>query len=255
MPSLKIEILIQIEEGLLFCLSDPCRQIKIGGSYIPKTFYKTVGRLENEGLIKKIKKEQKIHLRLTEQGKGFINKHRKTARRISPAWDKKWRIVIFDIPENKRNLRDRLRRYLRTLGYGNVQRSIWISPHDFTEIIRRYAEKMKLSEYIFQITAENFQGFSEAMLVEKFWDVEDINRKYLELIERYQKKKKQLAGLIGNSPERKDIPKKILYEYLLWDYRNILNKDPHLPPELLPAGWGGDQARQFVKSFLQSWIK
>ena len=114
MPSLKVEILIQIKEGFLFCLSEPFRQFKIGDSYIPKSFYKTVGRLEKEGLIKKIKKKKEVHLRLTEQGKGFINKHRKSVLRASPAWDKKWRIVIFDIPENERNLRDRLRRYLKT---------------------------------------------------------------------------------------------------------------------------------------------
>ena len=251
MPSLKEEVLILIKEGLLFCLSDPCRQFRIGTPYNPDSFSRTIHRLEQEGLIKKAKKEKKTHLLLTQQGKRFIKEHREAVRGSPHSWDEKWRLVVFDIPEEKRKLRDYLRRYLITLGFGKVQRSIWISPYDFSGVIQRYARKLKLSDYIFQITADKFKGLSGAALVQNFWDLKDIHNKYLELIERYTGKKVELAELIIKAPRRKNISNKIIREHLLWDYQSIYSRDPNLPPEFLPDDWGGEKAKKFIDSFFE----
>lgn len=43
-------------------------------------------------------------------------------------WDKKWRLVIFDIPEDKRKARDAVRRLIKQLGFKRLQHSIWIHP-------------------------------------------------------------------------------------------------------------------------------
>ena len=42
-------------------------------------------------------------------------------------WDKKWRIVVFDIPEKQRGARDSLRTYLKKLDFYELQKSIFIS--------------------------------------------------------------------------------------------------------------------------------
>jgi len=44
--------------------------------------------------------------------------------------DQKYEMVIFDIPEKKRKLRNELRLYLKKLGYRKLQQSVWISPFD-----------------------------------------------------------------------------------------------------------------------------
>lgn len=251
MPSLKEEILILLKEGLLFYLSDPFRQFKIGTPYKPGSYYNAIRRLTEEGHIEKLKgkKEKKIHIRLTEQGKRFIKEHHEEVWRSPLTWDKKWRIVIFDIPEAKRNSRNNLRRYLKMLGFGKVQRSIWISPYDFTRIIRQYTKKLKLSGYVFQVIADEFQGFSEAVLVKTFWNIKDIHNKYLNLIERYTEKQKELVESLKKNPQEKDISRRVLKEHLIWDYQSILARDPHLPSELLPDNWGGVKAWKFIERF------
>jgi len=254
MPSLKEKVLILLKEGLSFYLSDPCRLFKIGTPYNPESFNRTIRRLEQEGLIKKSKNEKKTHLLLTDQGRKFIKKHREVDHGSPHSWDKKWRLVVFDIPEEKRKLRNYFRRYLITLGFGKVQRSIWISPYDFSTIIQRYAKKLRLSDYIFQITADRIKGLSGAALVQTFWDLKDIHNKYLKLIERYTKNQVELAELIKNSPRDKGISKQIVREHLLWDYQSILTRDPQLPHEFLPDDWGGEKARKFIESFLESKI-
>ena len=196
-------------------------------------------------------KENKIQIRLTEQGKRYIKKHQESEWRLPSTWDKKWRLVVFDIPEEKRILRDHLRRYLKILGFGKVQRSIWISPYNFIKEIRKYTDKLKLSGYVFQITADEFQGFSESILVQTFWNIKDIHNKYLALIERYTEKQKELVEQFQKNPRQKDkdISRRVLKEHLIWDYQSILVRDPPLPSELLPENWGGGKARIFIDHF------
>ena len=44
-------------------------------------------------------------------------------------WDKKWRLVIFDIPEKKRGARDALRETLKRLGFYELQKSVFVFPY------------------------------------------------------------------------------------------------------------------------------
>ena len=50
-------------------------------------------------------------------------------------WDKKWRIVVLDVPEKKRQARDALRSELRKLGFLELQKSVWIFPYDCQDAI------------------------------------------------------------------------------------------------------------------------
>lgn len=45
-------------------------------------------------------------------------------------WDKKWRIVTFDIPDKKKRARDALRNKLKNLGFYQFQKSVWIHPYE-----------------------------------------------------------------------------------------------------------------------------
>ncbi|MBI3955483.1 CRISPR-associated endonuclease Cas2 [Candidatus Gottesmanbacteria bacterium] len=50
-------------------------------------------------------------------------------------WDKKWRVVIFDIPEKSRRVRDVFRQRLQQLGLYLLQDSVYVSPYNcFNEI-------------------------------------------------------------------------------------------------------------------------
>ena len=249
MPSLKETVLILLKEGLLFYFSDPCRYFKIGKQYNPESFRRTINRLEKEGLLTKSRKAEKNHILLTKQGKKFLREHQKAPQHSQRSWDEKWRLVIFDIPESKRKLRNYLRQYLITFGFAKVQRSIWISPHDHREAISRYAEKLGLSDYIFQITADSFHGLSTEALAQTFWNLTEIHNQYLKLIKKYQKKQKELCELGEKTPKDRAILREIVKEHLLWDYQSIRSHDPELPPEFLPDDWGGEKARKFIAAF------
>ena len=50
-------------------------------------------------------------------------------------WDKKWRVIIFDIPDKKRRVRDQVRSLFKTAGFYLLQESVWVYPHDCEDII------------------------------------------------------------------------------------------------------------------------
>ena len=66
-------------------------------------------------------------------------------------WDKLWRIVIFDIPEKKKKLRETFRFQLKILGFLELQRSVFVLPfkcRDELEYIIEFYNARKYVRYI-----------------------------------------------------------------------------------------------------------
>ena len=48
-------------------------------------------------------------------------------------WDGIWRVVVFDIPNRKRNVREALRQQLKEFEFYQLQKSVWVSPYPCEE--------------------------------------------------------------------------------------------------------------------------
>lgn len=57
-------------------------------------------------------------------------------------------IVIFDIPEEERRKRRRLRLVLQELSFRKVQQSVWVTEYDYREYLRAEIAEMDLQEYV-----------------------------------------------------------------------------------------------------------
>lgn len=55
--------------------------------------------------------------------------------KIPSRWDRKWRVLIFDIPEKKKVIRNQLTLMLRQAGFERLQDSVWVYPYDCEDII------------------------------------------------------------------------------------------------------------------------
>ncbi len=82
-----------------------------------KKVYDTVFRLTGQGLTDLANDRYSI----SEDGKILIHT-------IDKKRDGVWKIILFDIPETKRQVRNVLRSKLTSLGFKKWQNSIWISP-------------------------------------------------------------------------------------------------------------------------------
>ncbi len=63
-------------------------------------------------------------------------------------WDKKWRLVAFDIPNTHRKGRRALRYRLNSAGFRELQESIFIYPYDCEKEIRDFIKLFKLEKFV-----------------------------------------------------------------------------------------------------------
>ncbi|MDD2935296.1 MAG: hypothetical protein PHX25_02360 [Candidatus Pacebacteria bacterium] len=107
--------------------------------WVRETYYMndSIKNLLEKGLIEKIKKGNTEFMRLTKEGEKLVNKYKLGDLEIKKPkkWDKKWRVIIFDISEKKKILRNLLRSNLIRFGFVKLQNSVWVFPYDCEELI------------------------------------------------------------------------------------------------------------------------
>jgi len=88
--------------------------------------------LEERGWIKITEVDDQFKLELVENGREVALYYKIEEMHIKKPkkWDGLWRVVVFDIPEDKKIARDVLRRRLKELGFIQLQKSVFILPYD-----------------------------------------------------------------------------------------------------------------------------
>jgi hypothetical protein len=121
-------------------------------------------RLEKKGLVKKKEKQYQ----LTVQGLKIVKIIKKEGTKKE--WDGKWRMVMFDIPEKKREERNWLRYQLMAMDYKPLQKSVFIGKEPIEEDVFKDLMNHNIIRYIRMITVgeidndeilEDFDKFSK----------------------------------------------------------------------------------------------
>lgn len=81
----------------------------------------------------------KMHIELTEEGKRVAGMNLLKIKSIRAAsrktWDKKWRLILFDVSMEDHSKRNALRQLIKRLGAIKLQQSVWLYPYDCSEEI------------------------------------------------------------------------------------------------------------------------
>lgn len=118
------------------------------------TLSQVIQRLREKGMIKSQVNEGRIILKLTSLGEEFLLTN-KSEDEID--WDGKWRVVIFDIPENKRIVRDILRNRLKMWGFLPWQKSVWASKKNLTKKLRSLVKELGVEDWVLVIESGNIK--------------------------------------------------------------------------------------------------
>lgn len=196
--------------------------------YNKNSFYSLTSRLYKTGFIEKVIKNGKPHLRLTNKGEKIIKRDFSYIDMQKKRWDGKWRLVIFDFPEKDKSVRDRLREKLLNLGFGKLQLSIYISPHDYAQDLAEFLTSQKILGYAYVLIAKHQLMGDPQDLAARVWPIEEINNKYEDLLYKLEKIRK------GDFASVRKIKS---------DYLEVILEDPFLPRQLLPEYWLGDKLR------------
>ncbi len=109
-------------------------------------------RLIKNGLLMK----KGAFVELTAKGKKTLREWEYADYKVPrpEKWDGKWRILIFDIPERRRHLRDMLRNTLRAIGFKRLQDSVWVYPYDCEDFITLLKADFKIGKDLLYIIGE-----------------------------------------------------------------------------------------------------
>ena len=97
---------------------------------------------------------------LTKDGKKKTLTYKLDEMRIKrpEAWDRKWRLIIFDIPEKHRRIRDALRRQLNGLGCFELQKSVFVHPFECRDEIDFLIESYQARPFVRFVVAEDIDN-------------------------------------------------------------------------------------------------
>jgi phenylacetic acid degradation operon negative regulatory protein len=223
----------------------------VPGKFKRHNFRRVIERSIRTGDIERIVKKDEVYLRLTSTGKGTIVRDYPLLSLAKQKWDGKWRVVIFDIAEINKRTRNLLRAKLKELGFGMLQESVWVSPHDFGKDVAEFFESQKLDKYAFLLEVTTLVAGDRNFLVDKIWHLQDLNNEYQKILGQITKLNNWYVALndrIKQSPSYlakfEERLKKIREKYL-----QILLSDPCLPKELLPEDWAGEKVRDILSSW------
>ncbi len=113
-------------------------------------------RLKRRKQIKIMRNGAKTIIKLTERGrKRQLEYEYENIKVPQPkTWDKKWRLLMFDIPHKTKQARDAFRWKLKSLGFIPFQKSVWVYPYPCEDEIDFTAEYLRIGLFISLLTVQ-----------------------------------------------------------------------------------------------------
>ena len=175
-------------------------------------------------------------LEITDIGRKRIQEKIPTYKEKRP-WDGYLYLVSYDVPIKANAKRDILREYLKKIGCGKLQDSLWMTPYNPTGIIDAFVDEEDIPGTILvsKLGKDGSIGDEDRQtLIERIYGYKKLNERYEEFINQYTNK---------NAVSKTQ---------LSLDYHIILRDDPQLPFALEPSGFQASSAHKLFVSRILS---
>lgn len=117
-----------------------------------------LGRLVAKGCVVFVEENGKRHARITEKGERMLQMEtEKITIAKKRRWDRRWRVVIFDIPERRKSVRVSLRRFMQEYGFVRLQDSVWIYPYDCEDLIALAKANLRIGADVLYMIVERLE--------------------------------------------------------------------------------------------------
>lgn len=105
----------------------------------------TLRRLRLKGFVETKRSQNQILYKLTNLGKSeleIINMLK------NQDWDGKWRVLVFDIPESHRKVRNVLRSRLKLWNFKMLQKSVWVTKRPIVKHVRGFLDEVGVGKWV-----------------------------------------------------------------------------------------------------------
>lgn len=176
-----------------------------------------------------------------------LRRYEKAAERIyageSPDWDGDWTLVICNKLQDEG--RERLRKELSWLGYGEISNSVLLHPGGDRRGLDETLHDLGLANSVVVMDAHTAGISSEAalrQLARESWHLQELAQRYQDFLTRFRPLLRSLQS--GRALSNEEAFQ--LRTLLVHEYRRILLRDSDLPAQLLPDNWAGHEALQLM---------
>jgi phenylacetic acid degradation operon negative regulatory protein len=210
----------------------------------------TLSRMRRKGWLKPERQGRHSLYTLTARGRRILDEG--SHRIFDPrqrGWDGLWYQLVYSLPENKRRLRNDLRKRLTWLGFGRLAPGTWISPHHRRAEVDAMLDDLGAQRYVHLFSGLRLENGSDREIVERCWDTRGLNRQYGQFVARWAPKYERCAAdlIRGNGPSPADC-----FGQRFWithEYSPFPRLDPGLPDALLPEDWLGENATELFNGY------
>lgn len=205
-------------------------------------------RMTRKGLVEPSRRAGTAGYALTPQAWAILDEgdRRILAARRPASLAEGWVLVVFSIPEARRDQRHQIRNSLTWLGFGTVASGVWIGPRRLRAEGEAALAGLEHSGYVelFEVAPGDLE--QTRGLVARCWDLKALDAMYTRFATRWEPVLERWSGS-GEEDGRAAFAECIR---AIADWRKLPFLDPGLPPEVLPGGWAGERATWIYFSLL-----
>lgn len=137
-------------------------QQKHWGHFNKRRLKAALRRLQQNGVIEESEQAGEIIFKITEKGRLKLFKYRLEELTLNErSWDRKWRLVAYDIPKVKKNQAEAFRTLLKKMNFLQLQKSLWLTPYSCTNEIEFLKKLYNLTNHVTILTISRLEGESE----------------------------------------------------------------------------------------------
>ncbi|HEY4483045.1 MAG TPA: hypothetical protein VI953_02620 [Candidatus Paceibacterota bacterium] len=137
--------------------------LRMDKAYAQWEINKALRYAENRGFL--VEKNKRYVL--SKKGRKWVNRQKFNQLCFKPSkkWDRSWRIIIFDVPEEERTARDLLRGKLFDWQCTKLQQSVFITPHNCERELGELAKALSAETYMHVIVSKQLDPVLENKLL------------------------------------------------------------------------------------------
>lgn len=185
--------------------------------------FSALARLQSKGFVQ----ENSLGYRVSDSGKARIDK-------ILAVFDefknenKKWFLMLVEIPDSKKLLREKLRYELIKIGAGNLKRGVYLIYRSTSHEIKVIVEKLNLDKNYTLLEISYIFEPNPNQIILAPWDWKKLNDQYQKFLDTHREFTKNAKNL------PKEI-KRIEAKKAVFALAKILRQDPLLKDDISPS--------------------
>lgn len=132
---------------------------------------RSIRGLKDAGLIEDIDSGQSKYAKLTKEGKKKSHSIKLECENavISNTWDGYFRIIVLDVPEERKSEREALRYLLKKAGFICVKNSVWVSMYPFEHLFTNIKNDLGLTTELIIIVTDKVDEKTEKEFLSKIF--------------------------------------------------------------------------------------